>query len=69
MRRFSRLERAETRVEAERPLAPGQTLRQVAAECGIARSTLQDWRRVKATQTAALAAYVATPEGVGWCIE
>ena len=71
MRHASRLERAETLVEAERRLATGQTLQQVSADLGIARSTLQDWRQAKETQLAAalpadLAAFVATPEGVDW---
>jgi Family of unknown function (DUF6399) len=69
MRRSSRLERAEKLVEAENRLATGQTLRQVAADLGSARSTVQDGRRAKKTQTAALpaalTACVATPEGVG----
>jgi len=69
MRRSSRLERAEKLVEAENRLATGQTLRQVAADLGSARSTVQDGRRAKKTQTAALpaalTAVVATPEGVG----
>ena len=71
MRSFSRLERAETLVEAEHRLAAWQTLRQVSADLGIARSTLQDWRQAKESQLVAalpadVAACVATPEGVGW---
>ena len=71
MRHSSRLERAETLVEAERRLATGQTFQQVSADLGIARSTLQDWHQAKEAQLAAalpadFAAFVATPEGVGW---
>ena len=53
MRHSSRLERAETLVEAERGLASGQTLQEVSADLGIARSTLQDWHQAKEAQLAA----------------
>jgi len=62
----TRLERAERLAMVKTRLAAGQTQRQVAADLGIARSTLQDWHRVEAAQATALAAFVATPEGVRW---
>ena len=62
----TRLERAEQLAEADTRLTAGQTQRQVAADLDIARSTLQDWRRAEAAQTAALSVFVATPEGVRW---
>ena len=62
----TRLERAEQLAEADTRLTAGQTQRQVAADLGIARSTLQDWRQAEAAQTTALSAFVATPEGVRW---
>ncbi len=64
----NRLERAEKLMAAETRLSAGQTQRQVAAELGVARSTLQGWRRASARDAvpAALAAFIATPEGVRW---
>ena len=68
MIRRSRLERAEQLGAASVRLAAGQTQRQVAAELGVARSTLQDWRKPEAVgaATAVLAAWMETPEGVRW---
>ena len=66
--RRNRLERAEKLVTAEARLSAGQTQRNVAVELGVARSTLQDWCRASSANAppAALAAFVATPEGVRW---
>ena len=49
-------------------LTAGQPQRQVAAELGLARSTLQAWRKPVAQGAApvVLAAWVETPEGVQW---
>ena len=49
-------------------LAVGQPQRQVAADLGLARSTLQEWCQPVAVGAApaALAAWVETPEGVRW---
>ncbi|MBL8402573.1 MAG: helix-turn-helix domain-containing protein, partial [Candidatus Accumulibacter sp.] len=49
-------------------LTAGQPQRQVAAELGLARSTLQAWRKSVAQGAApvVLAAWVETPEGVQW---
>ncbi len=68
VRRRSRLARAERLQVAEGCWAAGQTQRQVAADVGVARSTLQDWHRADrgGAAPAALAAFVATPEGVQW---
>lgn len=68
MIRRSRLERAEQLGAASVRLAAGQTQRQVAADLGLARSTLQDWRKPEAVGVApaALAAWMETPEGVRW---
>jgi transposase-like protein len=66
--RRDRLERAEKLEAAEARLAAGKTQRQVAEELGVARSTLQDWRRASSPGGVpeALAAFTATPEGVRW---
>ena len=68
MIRRDRLERAEKLEAAEVRLAAGKTQRQVAEELGVARSTLQDWRRASSPGGVpeALAAFAATPEGVRW---
>ena len=68
MRRRSRLERAEQLQRAETRWAAGQPQRQVAADLGVARSTLRDWRRADpvGAAPAALAAFARTPEGVRW---
>ncbi len=68
VRRRSRLERAEQLQRAETRWAAGQPQRQVAADLGVARSTLQDWRRADpvGAAPAALAAFARTPEGVRW---
>jgi transcriptional regulator with XRE-family HTH domain len=50
-------------------LAKGQSLRQIAGEVGVPSSTLQDWQNADTAPKeapAALAAFVATPEGVHW---
>ncbi|MCP4823669.1 MAG: transposase, partial [Shimia sp.] len=64
----NRLERAEKLVAAEARMSAGQTQRHVAEELGVARSTLQDWRRASSANAvpAALAVFIATPEGVRW---
>jgi transcriptional regulator with XRE-family HTH domain len=64
--RRNRLERAQKLAAAEERLFAGQTQRQVGAELGVARSTLQDWQRAGPPNPVALAAFVATPEGVRW---
>lgn len=68
--RRNRLERAEKLEAAEARASAGQAQRRVAAELGVARSTLQDWRRAGTADTApgALAAFLATPEGVHWLL-
>lgn len=68
VRRRWRLERAEQLGAAEARLAAGQPQRQVAADLGVARSTLQDWCKPAqvGAAPAALAAFVHTPEGVQW---
>ena len=68
MKHRSRLERAEQRGAAVARLATGQPQRHVAAELGVARSTLQDWCKPTpvGAAPAVLAAFVATPEGVQW---
>ena len=66
--RRNRLERAEKRVVAEAGESAGQSQRQIAAELGVARSTLQDWQRVGSAPAvpAGLTAFIAKPEGVRW---
>ena len=68
MKHRSRLERAEQREAAVARLVTGQPQRHVAAELGVARSTLQDWCKPTpvGAAPAVLAAFVATPEGVQW---
>ena len=68
MIRRSRLERAEQLGIANARLAAGQPQRQVAADLGLARSTLQDWCKPVAVGAApaALAAWMETPDGVRW---
>ena len=68
VKRRSRRERAEQLEAAGARLAVGRTQRQVAADLGVARSTLQDWCRPVPIDgaPAALAAFVRTPEGVRW---
>lgn len=68
VKRRSRRERAEQLEAAGARLAVGRTQRQVAADLGVARSTLQDWCRPVPIDDApaALAAFVRTPEGVRW---
>ncbi len=68
MRRRSRLERAQQRETATARLAVGQPQRQVAADLGLARSTLQDWCKPApvGAAPAVLAGFVETPEGVRW---
>jgi hypothetical protein len=68
VRRHSRLERAQQGELAAARLAAGQPLRQVAADLGLARSTLQDWCKPPpvGAAPAALTAFVDTPQGVQW---
>lgn len=69
MRRCSRLERVEQLTAAETGLHAGRSQRQVAAQLGVARSTLQDWclpAAVGGEAPAALQAFVQTPDGVRW---
>jgi hypothetical protein len=68
MRRRSRLERAQQVGTASARLAAGQPQRQVAADLGLPRSTLQDWCKPApvGAAPAALAAFVETAEGVRW---
>jgi uncharacterized protein (UPF0548 family) len=66
VRHCSRLERAEQLETARARLAAGQPQRQVAADLGLARSTLQQWCKPVAVGAApaALVAWLETPEGV-----
>jgi hypothetical protein len=66
--RRSRLRPAQHWEAAQARRAAGRTQRQSAADCGVARSTLQDWcrRPVAGAAPAALAAFVETAEGVRW---
>jgi hypothetical protein len=69
MRRCSRLERVEQLTTAKAGLHAGHSQRQVAAQLGVARSTLQDWclpPAVGGEVPAALQAFVQTPDGVRW---
>ena len=69
MRRRSRLERVEQLTMAKAGLHAGHSQRQVAAQLGVARSTLQDWclpAAVGGEAPAALRAFVQTPDGVRW---
>lgn len=69
MRRCSRLERVEQLTTAKAGLHAGHSQRQVAAQLGVARSTLQDWclpAAVGGEVPAALQAFVQTPDGVRW---
>ena len=68
MIRRDRMVRAEKLGAAEERLATGKSQRVVAEELGVARSTLQDWRRASSLDGVpeTLAAFVATPEGVRW---
>lgn len=69
MRRCSRLERVEQLTAAKAGLHAGHSQRQVAAQLGVARSTLQDWclpAAVGGEVPAALQAFVQTPDGVRW---
>lgn len=69
MRRCSRLERVEPLTTAKAGLHAGHSQRQVAAQLGVARSTLQDWclpAAVGGEVPAALQAFVQTPDGVRW---
>jgi hypothetical protein len=69
MRRCSRLERVEQLTTAKAGLHAGHSQRQVAAQLGVARSTLQDWclpAAVGGEAPAALRAFVQTPDGVRW---
>ena len=68
MKHRARLERAEHLAVAAEQLAQGQPLRQVAAELGVARSTLRGWRAAPplAGLPAEVAACLATPAGARW---
>ena len=69
MRRCSRLERVEQLTTAKAGLHAGHSQRQVAAQLGVARSTLQDGclpAAVGGEAPAALQAFVQTPDGVRW---
>lgn len=63
-----RLQRAEYRQSVEERLGQGESERQVAAELGVARSTLREWQALRLAQEAPekLGAFAATPEGVRW---
>jgi hypothetical protein len=64
----ARLERADMLGVAAVQLAQGQPLRQVAAQLGVARSTLRGWRAAKplAGLPVELEACLATPAGARW---
>ena len=68
VRHRSRLERAEQLGAAEVRWANGQTRRQVAAELGVARTTLHDWCRAAAPGglPPEVATGLSTPAGVQW---
>jgi hypothetical protein len=68
MTRRTRLEQAEHLAVAEARWAAGETQRGVAAASGVARSTLQAWRREvpHGDPPAGLAAFVRTPDGMSW---
>ena len=68
MKHRTRLERAEQLGLAAGQLAQGHPLRQVAAELGVARSTLRGWRAAAplAGLPAEVAACLATPAGAQW---
>jgi hypothetical protein len=70
MKHCSRLERAEQRGAAVVGREAGHSQRQVAAQLGVARSTLQDWCVPPLAggdvAPAMLMAFVQTPEGVKW---
>jgi hypothetical protein len=66
--RRTRLEQAESIAAAETRLATGETQRGVAADMGVARSTLRGWCRdvPHGDSPAGLTAFARTPEGVAW---
>lgn len=66
--RRTRLERAEQMRLVEAGLDAGHSQRQIAAQLGVARSTLQDGGGAAVAQEApaALVAFTQTPEGVRW---
>ena len=70
MKTYTRLQRAETTAAMHAGAAAGQTQRQIAAELGVARSTLQGWADPAAPADAALPAPVLevlqTAVGVRW---
>ncbi|WP_093028410.1 DUF6399 domain-containing protein [Thiocapsa roseopersicina] len=68
MTRRTRLEQAESIAAAETRLATGETQRGVAADMGVARSTLRGWCRdvPHGDSPAGLTAFARTPEGVAW---
>jgi len=68
MTRRTRLEQAEHIAAAEARLAAGETQRGVAADMGVARSTLQGWCRdvPGGDPPAGLTSFARTPDGVAW---
>lgn len=68
VRRCSRLERAQQGELVAARLAAGHPQRQVAADLGLARSTVRDWCQPApvGAAPAALAAFVVSPPGVQW---
>jgi hypothetical protein len=70
MKTYTRLQRAEATAAMHAGAAAGQTQRQIAAELGVARSTLQGWADPAAPADAALPAPVLevlqTAVGVRW---
>ena len=62
------MEQAESIAAAEMRLAAGETQRAVAADLGVARSTLQGWCRdvPRGDPPAGLTAFARTPDGVAW---
>jgi hypothetical protein len=66
--RRTRLEQAQQRALAVARQTAGRTQPQAALDCGVARSTLQEWCRRPATVAvpAAVAEFVETPQGVRW---
>ena len=65
---LDRLQRAENLQRFEARLSQGDSERQAAAELGVARTTLREWRAERSAQEVEeeLAAFAATPEGVRW---
>jgi transcriptional regulator with XRE-family HTH domain len=68
MKHRSRLERAEQLGVAAAALAAGLSLREVATELGVARSTLRGWRAMVPLDgmPPEVAAGLSTPAGARW---